>query len=335
MREEEPSERMPTVRLRTGTPLTRFGLGGAQLGNLGRVTTDEQARSAVDTAWDRGARLFDTAPHYGLGYSERRLGELLAEHPRDEYVLSTKAGRTLVPQDHAEGQLDDGGFAVPAAYRRAFDFSRDAILRGVESSLERLGVDRLDIVYLHDPDDHWAVASTEGIGALIELRDQGVVRSVGVGMNQSALPARFVRETDIDVVMLAGRYTLLEQPALADLLPAALAHGVGIVNVGIYNSGLLARPRVAPDATYDYIPAPPALIARANAIADVCEEFGTDLPTAAMQFGLRHPAVSSVVLGCRDGRQVAEGIERLEVDVDGALWDALIARGLLPEGVFG
>ena len=125
---------MPTVRLRTGTPLTRFGLGGAQLGNLGRVTTDEQARSAVDTAWDRGARQFDTAPHYGLGYSERRLGALLADRPRDEYVLSTKAGRTLVPQDHAEGQLDDGGFAVPAAYRRAFDFSRDAILRGVESS---------------------------------------------------------------------------------------------------------------------------------------------------------------------------------------------------------
>ena len=326
---------MPVARLRTGTPLTRFGLGGAQLGNLGRITTDEQARSAVDTAWDRGSRLFDTAPHYGLGYSEKRLGELLADRPRDEFVLSTKAGRTLVPQPHAEGELDDGGFAVPAAFRREFDFSRDAILRGVEASLERLGVDRLDIVYLHDPDDHWDQASTEGIGALIELRDQGVVDAVGVGMNQSALPARFVRETDIDVVMLAGRYTLLEQPALADLLPAALAHGIGIVNVGVYNSGLLARPRVAADATYDYVPAPPALIARANAIADVCEEFGTDLPTAAMQFSLRHPAVSSVVLGCRDGGQVAEGIARLEADVDEGLWDALITRGLLPEGVFG
>ncbi|KJQ53270.1 D-threo-aldose 1-dehydrogenase [Microbacterium sp. SA39] len=326
---------MPSARLRTGTPLTRFGLGGAQLGNLGRVTSDEQARSAVDTAWDHGSRLFDTAPHYGLGYSERRLGALLADRPRDEYVLSTKAGRTLIPQPHAEGQLDGGGFAVPAAYRREFDFSRGAILRGVEASMDRLGVDRLDIVYLHDPDDHWDQASQEGIGALTELREQGVVNAVGVGMNQSALPARFVRETDIDVVMLAGRYTLLEQPALADLLPAALARGVGVVNVGVYNSGLLAHPRVAADATYDYVPAPPALIARANAIADVCEDFGIDLPTAAMQFSLRHPAVTSVVLGCRDGGQVAAGIERLEAVIDDGLWGALIMRGLLPDGVFG
>ena len=321
--------------LRTGTPLTRFGLGGAQLGNLGRVTSEEQARAAVDTAWDRGSRLFDTAPHYGLGYSEERLGRLLSDRPRDDYVLSTKAGRTLVPQPYAEGQLDDGGFAVPAAYRREFDFSRDAILRGVDDSLRRLGVDHLDIVYLHDPDHHWAQASTEGIGALAELRDQGVVTAIGVGMNQSAMPARFVRETDIDVVMLAGRFTLLEQTALTDLLPAALEHGVGIVNVGVYNSGLLARPRVAPDATYDYLPAPASIIARANAIADVCEEFGTDLPTAAMQFSLRHPAVSAIVLGCRDGRQVTEGVDRLEAEVDDALWGALIARGLLPDGVFG
>ena len=326
---------MQAAQLRTGTPLTRFGLGGAQLGNLGRVTTDEQAHAAVDTAWSRGSRLFDTAPHYGLGYSELRLGRLLAEHPREEFVLSSKAGRTLVPQEHDEGQLDDGGFAVPAAFRREFDFSRDAILRGVEQSLNRLGVDRLDIVYLHDPDHHWEQASTEGIGALGELREQGVVTSIGVGMNQSAMPARFIRETDIDVVMLAGRFTLLEQGATADLLPAALEHGVGIVNVGVYNSGLLARARVAPGATYDYIPAPEALIDRANAIAEVCEEFETDLPTAAMQFSLRHPAVSSVVLGCRDGRQVSEGIDRLEATIDDALWDALIARGLLPEGVFG
>lgn len=326
---------MRSTRLRTGTPLTRFGLGGAQLGNLGRVTTDDQARSAVSEAWRRGVRVFDTAPHYGLGTSERRLGALLAEHPREEVVLSTKAGRTLVPRAHAEGELDDGGFAVPATHRREFDFSRDAILTGVERSMSRLGVDRLDIVYLHDPDDHWEQASTEGIDALVELRDQGVVTSIGVGMNQSSMPARFVRETDIDVVMLAGRFTLLEQPALVDLLPAALERGVGIVNVGVYNSGLLARPRVAADATYDYVPAPAEVIARANAIATVCEEFGTDLPTAAMQFSLRHPAVACVVLGCRDGAQVASNLDRLDAEIDEELWSALVSRGLLPEDVFG
>ena len=321
--------------LRTGTPLTRFGLGGSQLGNLGRVTSDDEAHSAFDTAWSRGVRLFDTAPHYGLGLSETRLGKLLAEHPRDEYTLSTKAGRTLIPQEYAEGQLDDDGFAVPAAFRRQFDFSRDAILRGVEQSLERLNVSRLDIVYLHDPDHDWATASTEGVGALAELRDQGVITSIGVGMNQSGMPTRFVRETDIDVVMLAGRFTLLDQTALADLLPAARERHVGVVNVGVYNSGLLARPRVAANATYNYRSAPSDVVGRARLLADTCEEFGTDLPTASMQFSLRHPSVTSVVLGCRDGDQVASNVGRMEATVDDALWDVLIDRGLLPEGVFG
>lgn len=326
---------MQTSTLRTGTPLTRLGLGGAQLGNLGRVTTDEQAQSAVQEAWDRGIRVFDTAPHYGLGHSEKRLGMLLAEHPRDEYVLSTKAGRDLVAQEHAPGQLDDGGFAVPATHRREWDFTRDGILRSIEQSLTRLGVDRLDIAYLHDPDHHWETASTAGVGALVELREQGVVGAVGVGMNQSAMPTRFVRETDIDVVMLAGRYTLLEQPALADLLPAAIERGVGIVNAGIYNSGLLARRRVPADATYDYAPAPAELIGRANAIAAVCEEFGTDLPTAALHFALQHPSIVSVVVGCRDRAQVAQNVDRHESAVDPALWQALVSRGLVPEGAFG
>lgn len=324
-----------TATLRTGTPLTRVGLGGAQLGNLGRETTDEQAHSAVHAAWNRGVRVFDTAPHYGLGTSERRLGALLAEFPRDQYTLSTKAGRTLVPQDHAPGQLDDQGFAVPATHRREWDFTRDGILRGIEASLDRLGVDRLDIAYLHDPDDHEHVAATEGISALIELREQGVVGAIGVGMNQSAMPARFVRDTDIDVVMLAGRYTLLEQPALDDLLPAAVEHGVGIVNVGVYNSGLLAQPRVSPDATYNYMPAPADLVARANTIAAVCEQFGTDLPTAAMQFSHCHPAVVSVVVGCRDSAQVTQNLDRAQAPINNDLWTALIEQGLLPENVFG
>lgn len=325
---------MPTSTLRTGTALTEFGLGGAQLGNLGRITTDEQAHSLMDEAWRRGVRHFDTAPHYGLGLSERRLGALLAGFPRDAFTLSTKAGRALVPQKHAPGQMDDGGFAVPATHRREWDFSREGILRSVEQSMQRLDVDRLDIVYLHDPDHHAEQALADGVGALIELREQGVVTSIGVGMNQSALPTRFVRETDVDVVMLAGRYTLLEQPALTDLLPAAVEHGVGIVNVGVYNSGLLARRRVTPDATYDYAPAPAEIIARANAIAAVCEAHGTDLPTAALQFGLRHPAIASVVLGCRDRTQIAENLDRFEAEIDPELWVELAQRGLIPDDPF-
>lgn len=326
---------MTTTSLRTGTALTRLTLGGAQLGNLGRAVTDDVATDAVDAAWEGGIRSFDTAPHYGLGLSERRLGRALAGRPRDEYVLSTKVGRLLVPSPESAHERDPGGFDVPAATRRAWDFSRDGVLRSVEASLGRLGLDRIDILYLHDPDDHWEQASAEGVGALIELREQGVVRAVGVGMNQSAMPAEFVRRFDIDVVMLAGRYTLLEQPALADLLPLAAERGVGIVDVGVYNSGLLARDRVAATATYDYLPAPAALIAHANRIAEVCEEFGTTLPTTALQFPLRHRAVASVAIGCRDRAQVESNLARADEHVPDALWSALADRGLIPDEARG
>lgn len=323
---------METTSVRGRIDLTPLGVGGAQLGNLGRAVDDDAVRDVVDTAWRRGIRYFDTAPHYGLGLSERRLGAALADYPRDDYVLSTKVGRILVDSPETADRLDDGGFAVPASTRREWDFTRDGVLSSIESSLERLGVDRLDVVYLHDPDEHWSIASTEGVGALIELRDQGVVRAVGVGMNQSAMPAAFVERTDIDLVMLAGRYTLLEQPAAADLLPVAQERGVGIVNVGVYNSGLLARDRVAPGATYDYQPAAPELIARVNRIADVCEAWGTTLPTAALHFGRAHPAIVSVVIGCRSGAQMAEAADRSDEAIDPGLWDDLRRQGLLPDG---
>lgn len=319
---------MDTMKVRTGTPLTRIALGGAQLGNLGRVITDEEATDAVYAAWDGGIRYFDTAPHYGLGLSERRLGRALAGRPRNEYVVSTKVGRLLVPSEG--GGKDPGGFDVPAWARREWDFSRDGVLRSLESSIERLGLDRVDIVYLHDPDDHWEQASSEGIQALIELRDQGVVSAVGVGMNQSAMPAEFVSRFDIDVVMLAGRYTLLEQPALMDLLPLALERGVSVVDVGVYNSGLLARDRVAPNATYEYVPAPGELVERANRIAEICERFGTTLPTAALQFPLRHAAVASVAVGCRNRVQVESNLARAAETVPDALWLELVRLGLIP-----
>ncbi|WP_026931299.1 aldo/keto reductase [Glycomyces tenuis] len=316
--------------LRTGTRLTELGFGAAQLGNLYRETTEAEASGAVDAAWDAGVRYFDTAPHYGLGLSERRLGAVLAGRPRDEYVLSTKVGRLLVPTPERAHLRDDGGFAVPAAFRREWDFSRDGILRSLEGSLERLGTDRIDIVYLHDPDEHWDEASTGGVQALVELREQGVVSAIGVGMNQSAMPARFVRETDIDVVMCAGRFTLVDRGALADLLPAALDRGVAVVAAAVYNSGLLAEPRPAADARFDYRRVPSELAALVHRIADAAEPYGVTVPELAAQFALRHGAVASVVAGMRTADHVTANAERIAREVPQALWDELDRLGLVP-----
>ena len=312
-----------------GPQPTELGLGAAQFGNLYRETTDDEALAAVDRAWDRGIRYFDTAPHYGLGLSERRLGAALARYDRDDYVVSTKVGRLLVPSPETAHRLDDGGFAVPAATRREWDFSRDGILRSFEGSLQRLGLDRVDIVYLHDPDDHWAAASTTGIDALVELREQGLVGAIGAGMNQSAMLAEFVRRCDVDVVMVAGRYTLLDDDAAHDLMPVALERGVGVVAAAVYNSGLLSSARPAADARFDYEQAPAELVARANSIADVCERHGVTLPEAAVAYPLRHPAVVSVVVGSRTATQVESNVDRYGAHIPEQLWTDLRADGLV------
>jgi D-threo-aldose 1-dehydrogenase len=305
------------------------GLGAAPFGNLFRETTDAATLDATRAAWAGGVRYFDTAPHYGLGLSESRLGAALAERPRDDYVISTKVGRLLVPTPERAGGLDDDGFIVPAATRRVWDFSRDGILHSVDSSLERLGLNDVDILYLHDPDDHWDEASTTGIDALIELRDQGVTHAIGAGMNQSAMLAEFVRRCDVDIVMLAGRYTLLDQSALDDLLPLALERGVGVVAAGIYNSGLLARAEVPDDARFEYRAAPQELVARAREIAAICGRYGVALPEVAVQFPLRHPAVISVVVGVRDGAQSEATLERSAVQIPEDLWSELESAGYL------
>ena len=320
---------MRTRDLSSGLSLTEIGLGVAQFGNLFQVTTDEESMAAVEAAWDEGIRYFDTAPHYGLGLSERRLGRALAGRPRDDYLVSTKVGRALVPTPENVDQMDEHGFQVPATHRREWDFSRDGILRSLEQSLERLGLDRVDIVYLHDPDDHWEQASTESIPALIELRDQGVISAIGAGMNQSAMLTEFVRRCDVDILMLAGRYTLLDRTAAADLLPLAEERGVGIVAAGVYNSGLLSRAEVPDDTNFNYLPASAELVAKARAIADVCRAHGVTLPDAAVQFALRQPSVVSVVLGTRTAEQAHQGVERYSVDIPEALWadiDAVVLR---------
>ena len=307
--------------------ITELGLGTSPFGNLFHETTDADTEAATAVSWQGGVRYFDTAPHYGLGLAERRLGAALRDRPRDSYLISTKVGRRLVPTPENAHLQDDDGFAVPATHRREFDFSRDGVLRSVEGSLERLGLDRVDILYLHDPDDHWHEASTTGVAALIELRDQGVVRAIGAGMNQSAMLAEFVRHCDVDVVMLAGRYSLLDQSALDDLLPLAQERGVGVVAAGIYNSGLLSREVVPDDAHYEYQPAPPELVARARELAEICRRHGVTLPQAAVRFALRHPAVVSVVVGARDAAQAAGNLARYDVEIPDALWEELADAG--------
>ena len=314
----------------TRLALTGLGFGGSVIGNLYRSVSDEEAAAAVAAAWDAGIRYFDTAPHYGLGLSERRLGAALRDKPREEYVLSSKVGRLLVPNEAPSGR-DSDGFAVPDDLRRQWDFSKDGVLRSIEETLRRLGTDRLDIVYVHDPDDHWRQAADEAMPALARLREEGVVGAIGAGMNQSAMLARFLRETPADVVMLAGRYTLLDQGALDDVLPAAVEHGKSVVAVGVFNSGLLATEQPAAGMKYDYRDAPAHLIARAQAIAEVCERHGTTLPAAAIAFPLTHPAVVNVTLGMRTSQQVARNVELYRQSVPDALWADLRAQNLLEQ----
>ncbi len=307
-----------------------LSLGCAQLGNLYREVSDEEARATVDEAWTAGVRYFDTAPHYGLGLSERRLGAALAGRPRDDYVVSTKVGRALDPVEVVTG-IDDDGFVVPATHRRRFDFSRDGIRRSLSESLERLGLDRVDILYLHDPDDYWDEVLETGYPALAELRADGAVSAIGAGMNQSAMLAALVQHTDVDVLMLAGRYTLLEQDSLDDLLPLCEARDVRVVAAGVFNSGLLAQSRPADDGRYDYGNAPPEIVRRARAIAAICERHDTTLPAAAIAFPLAHPAVRSVCLGARSKEQIEQNAVLYRESIAPDLWVELKAEGLIRE----
>ncbi|MFI5609348.1 aldo/keto reductase [Amycolatopsis sp. NPDC051903] len=307
--------------------LSPLGLGGAQLGNLYHAIDDETAEATVRCAWAEGIRYFDTAPHYGLGLSERRLGKALAAYPRAEYVLSTKVGRVLEPRAAAPGERDDQGFDVPATYRRRWDFSRDGVLRSLEDSLTRLGLDRIDIAYVHDPDDHFEEAVTGAFPALLELREQGVVGAIGAGMNQTPMLTEFVRRFDLDHVLMAGRYTLLNQPALDDLLPQCLDRGVGVVAGGVFNAGILAT--AEPGGTYDYAAAPAELVAKARRIAEICRRHGVELPEAALALPAAHPAVVSVVVGAHDAGQVALNVRRAAAAVPAVLWTDLVDAGLL------
>lgn len=314
---------------RGGLRVPPIGYGAAALGNLYRALSDDEWPRVVPAAWAGGIRYFDVAPHYGLGLAERRLGQSLRGLPRDEFVVSTKVGRLLVPQ-RAQGRTDlENLFDVPADHRRVRDYSRDGVLRSIESSLTRLGLDRLDVVLVHDPDDHEAEALDGAFPALSELRDQGVISSFGAGMNQSAMLARFVRETDADVMMVAGRWTLLDPSADDDLLPAAAERGVTVLAAAVFNSGILATDAPGAGSTFDYGPADAAVVDRARRIARVAADHGRTLPELAVQYPLTHPAVSAVVLGGASADQVARNASLGHVPVDGEVWDDLREQGLI------
>nr|WP_042189000.1 aldo/keto reductase [Kibdelosporangium sp. MJ126-NF4]CEL18595.1 L-fuco-beta-pyranose dehydrogenase [Kibdelosporangium sp. MJ126-NF4]CTQ98080.1 L-fuco-beta-pyranose dehydrogenase (EC 1.1.1.122) [Kibdelosporangium sp. MJ126-NF4] len=320
---------MRTNRLgRTDVEVTELGFGGGPLGGLFAPLDDETAAGALATAWDAGIRYYDTSPHYGIGHSERRIGEFLSQQERDSFTLSTKVGRVLVPQD-AGGKLDPAGFHVPATHYRVRDFTRDGVRRSVEDSLERLGLDRIDVLYLHDAEEFFDDALRDGYPALAELRSEGIVGAIGAGMYDTDMLTTLVREADIDVVMQASRCTLLNHSALDTFLPACEERGVSVIAAAIFNSGLLAVPRPGEGAYFDYDAATPEMLARANRIADVCEAHGVTLPQVAMAFPLRHPVVAGIAVGMRSAEEARRNVESFAVEVPDQVWTDLRAAGLI------
>jgi D-threo-aldose 1-dehydrogenase len=310
---------------RTGVAVTDLGFGGAPIGNLYRVTSDDEAESAVAAAWDGGVRYFDTAPHYGLGLSERRLGRVLSSKVRTEFVLSTKVGRLLTANPHPTGSdLESGGFDVPDDLTRTLDYSADGVKKSIEESLRRLGTDYVDIVYVHDPDDYVDQVVRETFPALVKLRDDGVVRAIGAGMNFWEPLLEFVRHSDIDVVMLAGRWTLLDRTG-APLLEACEERGVAVVAAAPFNSGILSRAKPQSDAHFNYEGVSPELLARARGLAATCDSYGVELPAAALNFPLREKSVVSVVAGFRSASQIRDGVRWMNDPIPEDLWGDLEA----------
>jgi D-threo-aldose 1-dehydrogenase len=299
---------------RTDVRVTRLGLGLAPIGGLFAPVSEEQAHDTVARAWELGIRYFDVAPLYGNGLSERRAGAVLADRPRDEFTLSTKVGRLLRPG----GSDAQGIWAEPAGVTPVFDFSAAGVLTSYAESLDRLGLQRAEILHLHDPDHHFAPAVAEALPALAGLRERGRIGAVSVGMNQTTMLAEFVRTGLLDCVLAAGRYTLLDQSAADELLPLCAARGVSVIAAGVFNSGVLADPR--PGATYDYGPAGAGLLDRARAIRAVCERHGVPLRAAAIQFPLTHPAVTCVLVGARSPAEVEDAVAMASIDIPGQLW---------------
>lgn len=349
-----PVDPKKTVQLgRTPLRVAQLGYGCAPLGGLYQPVADEDAAATLNYAWQMGIRYYDAAPLYGYGLAEQRLGKMLTDKPRDEFIVSTKVGRLLYPLAEVEAnpsldrdwqrlgsitgieggdageELNDWYYRGVPDVRPVYDYSYDGVMRSFESSLERTGLDRLDILWIHDPDNHWEQAISGAYPALADLRSQGLISAIGAGMNQSAMLARFAREGDFDAFMLAGRYTLLDQRALEDLLPLCVEKDIGIVIGGVMNSGLLANP--TPDSHFDYGPASdaPQWLNKALRLKEVCERHEVPLKAAAVQFVYAHPAVATVVAGTRRISNLDNTVEMMQFPIPDELWDELKQTGLI------
>jgi D-threo-aldose 1-dehydrogenase len=317
--------------------LSSLGFGAAPIGNLYTPVSEADARSAVEEAFARGIRYFDTAPLYGHGLSEKRLGSALAGRARSSFALSTKVGRLIIQDDSRRGMAD--GFAV-AGSRAIFDYSRDGVRRSFDSSLERLGVDYVDILYLHDIGrlthgerhaEMLKIALDEALPTMAELRDSGTVGAIGIGVNEQDVCLEVLPRFDLDCIMLAGRYTLLEQRNAIELLTQAQTRGIPILVAGPYNSGLLAG-AAGPGETYNYAPADESMRASAQGVYQACAAERVDVGAAALQFPLAHPAVACVVTGMRNAAEVSSAVNRMEATIPAAFWQHLRRQGLLDAG---
>ncbi|MBB5874499.1 D-threo-aldose 1-dehydrogenase [Allocatelliglobosispora scoriae] len=313
---------------RTGIGVSRLGLGLASIGGLFEPVAEEQAIATVDAAWDAGLRLFDTAPVYGYGRSETRTGLALRHRTRDDFVLCTKVGRLI----EADGPDTQAIWAdPPPGVGPRLDYSYPAVIRSVEESLDRLGLDRIDILHIHDPDQDYPTALRESYRALADLRAAGVIRAVSLGVNHADVAARFLREAaspGLDCVLLAGRYSLFDQSGLDELLPLCAERDLGVMIAGVFQSGLLAEPRTGAAYGYDSVPA--SVVERVRLLRAACARFGVPPLALALRFPLAHPAVSCVVVGARAPHEIAETAALLDHPIPGGLWAELTSAGLLP-----
>lgn len=320
---------------RTSVRLTAMSFGAAPIGNFLRPFSEPEATHMVSQAWDLGMRYFDTAPLYGHGLSEHRLGYALRTHDRDQYVISSKVGRRLKPAK--PGTFDSGLWVQPAPFAAFYDYSYDGVMRSVEDSLQRMLTDHVDILLMHDVDRYthanaqpemFRQAVDEGFPALLRLRDEGVVSAIGFGVNEADVCLDALRQTDVDCLLLAGRYTLLEQDPLNELLPLCVKRDVGVILGGVYNSGVLATGAVE-GAKFNYGPAARDVLERTERIHAICRAYDVPLPAAALQFAAAHPAVASICIGSRTPEQQRSNAALFETRIPDALWSDLRDAGLL------